>query len=94
MKEQSLERYAKHKMEQQGALCLKLSVLHLAGFPDRLVLKRGGGVFFVEMKAPKGRLSELQKYWGRKLRALGFRVYVVAGKDELEEVMKIEFQSV
>lgn len=91
MKEQSLERYAKTKIEAKGHLCVKLYILHLSGFPDRLVLKQGGEVFFMELKAPKGRLSKLQKYWLAKLEGMGFRAYVVASKEDFRGVIAREF---
>ena len=47
-----------------------------AGVPDRLFLTPDGGIFFIEMKAPNGKLSKLQENEHRIIRRQGHIVYV------------------
>lgn len=62
--------------KRQGCLALKL-VSSITGLPDRLVLLPGGRVWFVEFKAPGGRVSPRQRTVHALLRRMGFRVDVV-----------------
>ena len=50
--------------------------------PD-LMLLRDGKTFFIECKAEKGRLSELQKYRHEQLEELGFEVRTIYKMQEL-----------
>lgn len=47
------------------------------GFPDCMCLWDGGGICFLEFKAPKGRLSDNQAEWIERLERRGHRVAVV-----------------
>ena len=61
---------------RQGWESIKLS--HGAvGLPDRLYLRPGGGVRFVEFKSPAGRLTPRQRFMHLRLAALGHRVAVI-----------------
>lgn len=65
------------------AIALKLVLFVGGGFPDRTILSQGR-VFFIEFKR-QGRnkkLDALQKVWRKRLRRLGFKVYVC---DTIEE---------
>lgn len=66
------------RVKKLGGLCIKLSALGFAGIPDRLVLLPGGKVLFVELKSVGKYPEKLQRYWHRKLAALGF-IVLVAG---------------
>lgn len=61
-----------------------------AGWPDLQVLRPGGGTFFIEVKAPQGRLSKGQEEMHERLRALGFRVHVVRSLDECAAAVALE----
>jgi ubiquinone/menaquinone biosynthesis C-methylase UbiE len=79
-------------LERHGGLCLKWVCPGWSGVPDRIVLLPGGRIMFVETKRPKdGKLSAMQKWWLKKLRGLGFDVWVVwrfEDIDTLELVIK------
>jgi hypothetical protein len=47
----------------------------VAGFPD-LTLVRGDRLVFVELKAEKGRITEAQKVWLKRLEATGVECYL------------------
>lgn len=78
MRESEIEKavcdYAKDKYD---ALCLKLTSPSRRGVPDRLVLFPGGKTFFVEFKAPGKVPTSSQMREHDRIRALGFRVFVV-----------------
>jgi hypothetical protein len=71
--EKEIEENLVKMVKRHGGLCLKWVCPGWSGVPDRIILLPGGRVIFAETKRPKGgRLSELQKWWHRKLNSLGF----------------------
>lgn len=62
------------------------------GIPDLLAIG-GGQAFFIEMKRPGGRLSEIQKVIHRRLAEKGFIVRVWSTKQEVEEFMDYDTRS-
>lgn len=83
--EKDIERRLVDIVKKHGGLCLKWVCPGWAGVPDRIVLLPGGRVLFVELKRPKGgTLSTRQKWWRRKLRDLGFSVWVVWTDDDVD----------
>jgi len=57
------------------------------GMPDRLVLLPGGKCGFVEVKAPGKRPRALQVVRHEMLKELGFKVYVLDAKEQIEEII-------
>lgn len=55
---------------------IKLIMCNKAGLPD-LVCMKPDEVKFIEVKGPKGRLSEVQKYRIEELKEAGFNVEVL-----------------
>jgi len=70
----------------RGVYALKLRIDGANGFPDRTVLTPAG-VFFVEFKAPAGKLSPTQIAWKAKLEKLGFAVLVPKAIGEAEKFL-------
>ena len=88
--EKDIERKLRKMVEKHGGLCLKWVCPGWSGVPDRLVLLPGGGVMFVELKRPKGgRVDPLQKWWAKRLRALGFWVFIVLDEEDIETLEMI-----
>ena len=54
-----------------------------AGVPDRIVILPNKQPIFIELKAEKGKLTELQKNQLKKLVDLGQRVEVLYGVDDV-----------
>ena len=76
--EKDIEQRLRHAVEAHRGLCLKWVCPGWAGVPDRIILLPRGRVMFAETKRPKGgELSRLQKWWHKRLRLLGFDVWVV-----------------
>lgn len=83
MRESAIEKYLGQRVKAMGGLSVKLSPTIL-GIPDRLVVLPGGRHYFVELKQPRGRLSEIQKEIHRRLETLGHPVAVLWNKQEVD----------
>lgn len=80
MRETTIEKWLKTRVEKLGGVFLKFWPGYFTGFPDRLVLMPGGYIWFVELKTPEGKLSARQKLVHKQLRKLGFKVWCVSDK--------------
>lgn len=89
MRERDLERALVRAVSGQGGLALKFVSPGLAGVPDRLVLLPEGRMSFVELKAPGKKPAPQQLLRHRQLRALGFRVFVIDSKDQIQNLLSI-----
>ena len=83
-KEQDLQRKIIAFLEGEGWIVVKTITLSKAGFPDVFAFKNKEAIF-VEVKAPKGVCSEIQKYRIKQLQAEGFRASFIFSIDEFME---------
>lgn len=84
--EDSVENHLMRGVAKKRGLTIKLRFLR--GWPDRLVLLPKGVLFFVELKRPVGGVFEpLQQYIHKKLRKLGFQVWVCHTKEQVNEIL-------
>lgn len=88
MKEQIIERMFVKKVKQMGGMALKVNSTTMAGLPDRMVLLPHGVLFFAELKATGKKPRVLQEFVHKKLKDLGFTIYVIDSKEQVEEVLK------
>ena len=85
MLEREVEKYFKEQVENTSSYCLKFTSPGTRGVPDRIVVS-DHGIFFVELKRPKGgRLSPWQRRWRKKFRDLGHEVIVIHDKGEVDD---------
>lgn len=75
MTEQYRQSKISSRLKKEGWLVVKLMKTTMNGIPDLMCL-RNGIVFFVEVKTPKGILSELQKYTISELQKQGFETKI------------------
>jgi Holliday junction resolvase len=75
MLEQQVQSKIIKKLTQEGWLVLKVIKLSNNGYPD-LLCHREGQTMYIEVKRPKGVLSELQKLRIKELEAKGITVKV------------------
>jgi len=61
MREAAIERYFVAQVKALGGMAYKFTSPAHRGVADRVVCLPDGSTWFVELKAPGGRLSELQK---------------------------------
>ena len=87
MKETEIEKKLVLKVKAKGGIAPKFVSPSYAGMPDRLVLLPGGVFAFAELKAPGMKPRPLQVARHRMLRSLGFKVYVIDGTQQIEEVL-------
>lgn len=82
--EKSLQQWAKKCLLQYRILTYKFESPGRAGVPD-LVCIGPNGVFFIELKSPKGtgRLSPVQELTIAEMRNHGAAIYVCASKEEI-----------
>ena len=86
MLEKEIEKYFKAKIEDNNGMCIKLT--SMVGLPDRLILLPVGRIFFVEFKQKGKKPRKVQSFIHRRLKDLGFKVYVIDDKYKMEEVFK------
>ena len=82
MTEQQIQSKIIKHFESKGFFVLKLIKTNKNGIPDLMVLKNGI-CKFVEVKTPRGKISELQKYRIKQIREQGFDAVVMDGIDSI-----------
>jgi hypothetical protein len=85
MRERDIEAYLRVKVKALGGTAYKFVSPGHAGVADRLVLLPGGVVWFIEVKAPGGRLSPLQMLFARRMDELGMQYRTIWSKEDVDE---------
>ena len=87
MREREIESALVASVRKKHGLALKLISPGFDGVPDRLILFPDGRVGFIELKKPGQKMRPLQEKRKRQLEGLGFLVFCVDSKDQIEEVL-------
>lgn len=87
MRERDIEVKLRKSVEAQGGICWKFVSPGTVGVPDRIILMPKGTIAFVEVKAPGEVPRKIQLKRHRQLRALGFRVYVLDGIEQIGGIL-------
>ena len=91
MREKDIERIIVEGVRRLGGCAYKWVSPCRDGVPDRIVALPGGLIWFVEVKADQGRLSERQRYQLQQLESFGFSTEVVRGEVEaIQFVQKLQ----
>ena len=80
--EKEIESYLNKKIKMLSGLSLKW-VSSVTGVPDRIVILPKK-ILFVELKTKTGQVSKRQKLVFKQLEDLGFPVYVLRSKEDVE----------
>jgi len=88
MREKAIERKLTLAVKSACGIVPKFVSPGSDGMPDRIVLLPGGRVAFVEVKAPGEQPRPLQLARHRLLRRLGFKVYVLDGEEQIQQIIK------
>ena len=88
MRESTVERNLREKINKMGGFALKFLPTYWAGAPDRIVLLPGGKIYWVELKSTGKKLRDLQKSRRRELEKLGFKVFKVDCKQSLDSFLQ------
>lgn len=91
MRETQIESKLVKEVEKRGGLCYKFVSPSNPGVPDRIVITPDGRVVFVELKAPFGRMSSLQKWQKERMLNHGVDVRVIRGTDQVREFVREVF---
>ena len=86
MEEKQIESYLVKEVKNSGGICEKWNS-GSSGWPDRICLLPDGKIAFVELKAPGKKPRALQISRHKKLRQLGFKVYVIDDKKQIGEIL-------
>ena len=75
LSEQQIQKKITTQLEKDGYLVLKIIKCNKSGYPDLIAVKEND-TLFVEVKRPKGKLSELQKVRIADMKQRGINVVV------------------
>lgn len=87
MREIRIEQRLVSEVKKRSGLCPKFVSPGIDGMPDRLILLPKGRMAFAELKAPGRKPRPLQLARHKKLRKLGFAVYVIDGTEQIGGVL-------
>lgn len=87
MRERDIEKRLKDGVKKRGGIAPKWVSPGMSGVPDRLIFLPRGKFAMAELKAPGEKPRQLQVSRHRLLRRLGFKVYVIDRKEDIEEVL-------
>lgn len=85
--ERDIERKLVAAAKKADGMALKFVSPGWDGVPDRIILFPGGRMAFVEVKRPGGRLRPLQEKRKEQIEALGFKVYVLDGIEQIGGIL-------
>ena len=89
MQEKEIEQYLVEQVKKRGGWALKFISPGVSGIPDRIVLLPGGRMFFAELKRPGAKARPLQLAVHKRLKILGFTVYVFDSREQIETILSI-----
>lgn len=75
---------------EHGCLSLKMQIPGWRNWPDRQILCKNGHVFFIEFKLPGEEPRKGQIYRHKKLREMGFSVYVCDNLADAKRILRDE----
>lgn len=90
--EKEIEKKLRERVENSGGWCVKFMPHLNNGFPDRFIFMPAGVFAMVELKKMKDgvptELSRVQQWTHKKLRAMGFKIWVVYDIETMDELMQ------
>ena len=85
MKESTIEKHLVAQVKALGGMAYKFTSPAHRGVADRVVCLPDGQTWFVELKAPGGRLSEIQKIFAEDMARMNQRYACLWNKEQVEE---------
>jgi hypothetical protein len=83
--EREIEQYFVWTVQRMGGVTYKFRALNCKGVSDRIACLPGGATWFVELKAPNGRLSPLQRKFAEDMVQLNQNYACLWNKSEIDE---------
>ena len=93
MRESEIENYLVWHVEMAGGMAYKFASPNQRGVADRIVCLPGGSTWFVEIKAPRGRMSELQKMFAAEMKVLQQNYVCLWSKEMVDAWVRTEVLS-
>ena len=87
MREKTIEQKLVAAAKAAGGMAPKFVSPGFDGMPDRIIILPGGRIGFVEVKAPGKKPRPLQVTRHKKLRSLGFPVYVIDDPEQIQDMI-------
>jgi hypothetical protein len=88
MNEKEIEKYFIWAVTSHGGKTYKFRSFNQSGVSDRIVCLPNGDTWFVELKAPNGKLSELQKFFEKEVKGLSQKYACLWEKEQIHEWIK------
>jgi hypothetical protein len=85
MRESTIEKYFVAQVKKLGGMAYKFTSPAHRGVADRVVCLPDGQTWFVELKAPSGRLSELQKVFAADMAKMNQKYACIWSKEQVDE---------
>ena len=85
MRESTIEKHLVAQVKAIGGMAYKFTSPAHRGVADRIVCLPNGQTWFVELKAPGGRLSELQKVFAKDMERLIQNYVCLWSKEQVDE---------
>jgi hypothetical protein len=85
MKEAEIERYFRWAVMQRNGVTYKFKSPTQSGVADRIACMPNGETWFVEIKRPDGRLSDLQKFFAGQMQTLNQRYACLWSKEDVDK---------
>ena len=87
MREKEVEAALVKAAKKRNGVAMKFGRPGLSGVPDRLVLLPDGKIGFIELKSPGKKMRLLQEKRKSQLERLGFLVFCLDSKEEVEVML-------
>ncbi|MEK4181741.1 VRR-NUC domain-containing protein [Aeribacillus sp. FSL K6-1121] len=88
MREKEIEIYLRDEVKKAGGKAYKFESPGNDGVPDRIVIFPGNKIYFVEVKAPNGKVRPLQLKRMQELTQFGCKVLVINSKQGVDGFIK------
>lgn len=85
MRESTIERHLTQRVRAMKGIAYKFSSPGRGGVADRIVCLPDGQTWFIELKAPGGRLSPLQKIFADDMARMGQKYVCLWSKEDVDE---------
>jgi hypothetical protein len=85
MNEKEIESYFKWAVMSLGGKTYKFRSISQRGVSDQIACLPDGSTWFVELKAPNGKQSELQKFFAEEVKGLSQKYACLWTKEQINE---------
>jgi len=86
--EKTIEKFVVKEADGLGGKAVKGNTLNNKGFPDRIIMLPGAKIGFLELKSEGRKPTQLQSYWLKLLKDLGFKTGYADTKSKAGKFIK------